>query len=218
MVVRLRVLALGVLFFIFPAAVPAVAVAADCSFATITVRALTDCEWQTLSPIPGNDHVCEPVTLRGTNGPDWLSGLGGDDMLRGGRGDDVLRGGGGDDVIRGGAGNDELYGGPGSDELSGGKGDDTFTGGHGGDRFVFSAPGAKGDKIITDFDPCTGDRIVLYSDEPGRWPSVTEILVSEVQDPGGFAVYTLKSGLTVETGVPLEAENFVVKEGDSVAE
>lgn len=215
---RLRVLALGGLFFILLAVTPTVAVAAQCPIPTITVRALTACEWQIQSPIPGNDHVCEPVTLTGTEGPDRLSGNGGNDVLVGRRGDDVLRGDGGDDIIRGGGGNDVLHGGPGSDELSGGYGADTFTGGHGGDRFVFSRPGAKGDKIITDFDPCTGDRIVLYSNEPGRWPSVAEILASEVQEPGGFTVYTLHSGLTVETDIPLGAGDFVVKEGDSVVE
>ena len=129
----------------------------------------------------------------------------------------MLRGNGGDDVIRGGRGNDELNGGPGSDELSGGKGDDTYTGGSGADRFV-SRPSGKGDKIITDFDPCEGDRIILYSNRHGRWPSVADILDSEVQEPDGYTVYTLLRGLTVETDVPLEAGDFVVKEGDVVVE
>lgn len=215
---RLRVLALGVLLFILLAVTPTVAVAAECEWATIEVRDLTKCEWQQLTGTPGDVDLCAPVTLTGTKGPDRLSGNGGNDVLVGRRGDDVLRGDGGDDIIRGGGGNDEIHGGPGSDELSGGKGDDTFTGGHGGDRFVFSAPGAKGDKIITDFDPCTGDRIVLYSNEPGLWPPVAEILASEVQEPVGFTVYTLRHGLTVETDVPLGTDDFVVKEGDSVVE
>ena len=211
-----RALTLGALLAL--AVIPThVVMAAECGFVTIEVRPLTECEWQRLSPIPGNEHVCEPVTLIGTAGPDQLYGNGGNDVLIGGRGKDVLRGDGGDDVLRGGRGSDELNGGPGRDELYGGRGDDTLTGSHGADRFVFS-PGAKGDKIITDFDPCAGDRIVLYSNRPGRWPSVADILASEVQEPGGYTVYTLRRGLTVETNVPLEAGDFVVKEGNVVVE
>lgn len=212
-----RVLTLFVLLFAL-AVIPAhVATAAECPSVIVTTRALTACEWQLLSPRPGDEHVCEPVTLTGTRGPDWLSGNGGNDVLIGRRGNDVLLGNGGDDVIRGGRGKDELHGGPGSDELAGGKGDDTLTGGHDADRFVFE-PSGKGDKIITDFDPCTGDRIMLYSNRPGRWPSVADILASEVQEPGGYTVYTLRRGLTLETDVPLEAGDFVVKEGDVVVE
>ena len=155
------------------------------------------------------------LELIGTKGPDRLSGNDGNDVLIGKRGDDVLQGNGGDDVLRGGRDNDELYGGTGNDELDGGKGDDTFTGGHGADRFVFQFS-AKGDNIITDFDPCAGDRIMLYSNRTGRWPSVADILASEVQESGGYTVYTLRNGLTVETSIPLETEDFAVKEGDSV--
>ena len=193
------------------------------------------CEWQRLSPRPGDEDACEPLTLIGTNGPDRLRGADGDDVLRGRGGNDVIRGGGGNDelyggpgndvllggkgddelrgrdgndVIRGGDGNDELYGGPGDDVLRGGKGDDTYTGGHNADRFVFTSSG-KGDKIITDFEPCDGDRIVLSSAGTDRWPTVADILASEVQEPGGYTVYTLRRGLTVETDVILEAADFV---------
>lgn len=212
-----RTLALSALLFALAVMPAHIATAAECSISSrVVIRPLTACEWQRLKPRPGNEHVCEPVTLIGTTGPDQLYGNGGNDVLIGGRGKDVLHGDGGDDVLRGGRGNDELNGGPGKDELYGGRGDDTLTGSYGADRFVFSSPEVKGDKIITDFDPCTGDRIMLYSNRPGRWPSVADILASEVQEPGGYTVYTLRPGLTVETGVPLEAGDFVVKEGNVV--
>ena len=160
----------------------------------------------------------------GTNGPDDLMGGGGDDLLigkrgrdllRGGRGNDELRGGLGHDELRGGRGDDELVGGPGDDELVGGRGDDeliggdgndTYTGGPGADRFVFS-PEETGDKAITDFE--TGDVVVLK--QAGAWPSIADIVASVVAQGDRYTVYTLLSGLTVETDRPLRAQDFVVE-------
>ena len=189
-------------------------------------RALTSCEWQRKNPRPGNEYVCEPVTLTGTDRGEYLYGYGGDDVirggkgkdelygadgndvLRGGRGHDLLRGGPDDDVLYGGRGNDTLQGDGGDDTLHGGPGDDTYTGGRGYDRFVFKSS-QKGDKIITDFDVCyTQDYIVLTG---GNWPTVADILASEVEEEGGYFVYELRRGLTVETTVSLKAGDFEVK-------
>ena len=167
-----------------------------------------------------------PLELTGTNGPDDLEGGDGDDELRGKKGDDVLRGGKGADELRGGKGADELHGGRGADtlvggngadelhgdrgadRLLGGNGDDIYTGGPGADRFVFFS-GETGDKVITDFGD-GDDRIVLRpAAEP--WPSVAAIIASEVEEPEGYFVYTLADGLTVETDIPLEVEDFLVK-------
>ena len=191
------------------------------------IRPLTQCEWQQRSPRPGDEHVCDPVTLTGTDGPDSLWGNGGDDVLVGKGGNDRLSGDGGNDELRGGTGADTLKGGPdddlliggrgadtlegdwGDDTLRGGRGDDTYTGGFGSDHFVFNSS-HKGDKIITDFDACGGwrDYIVLTG---GNWPTVADILASEVEEPDGYFVYKLRRKLTVETDVPLLAEDFVVK-------
>jgi len=216
----------------------------DAQPSELIIRALTACEWQQFSPRPGNDHVCEPVTLTGTDGADRLSGQGADDVIRGGKGKDTIRGDGGndqlhgqsghdtlyggsdDDNLHGGKGNDRLYGGwgndvlrgnrgndvldggRGNDTLHGGNGDDTYTGGGGYDRFVFKSS-QRGDKIITDFDPCfPRDYIVLSG---GGFSTVADILASEVEEAGGYFVYTLTSGLTVETDISLETGDFVVK-------
>ena len=192
----------------------------------IVMRPLTSCEWQQRSPRPGDEHVCDPVTLTGTNSPDTLRGKGGDDVLvgkggddrlignggndelRGGKGADTLRGGADDDLLIGGKGADTLEGDWGDDTLNGGPGDDTYTGGIGSDRFVFKSS-HKGDKIITDFDACLWrDYIVLTG---GNWPTVADMLASEVEEPAGYFVYRLRRKLTVETDVPLRAEDFVVK-------
>ena len=156
-------------------------------------------------PPPGEPEAA--VTRTGTDGNDVLKGGDGDDLLMGKKGRDVLRGKGGRDDLRGGSGHDELYGGKGDDELVGGKGDDTFRGGPGADRFVF-APRDTGDKIINDFDAAEGDRIVLLTN---RQPSVADIIANAVAEGDRFMVYTLFAGLTVETGVPLRSEDFVVK-------
>lgn len=132
-----------------------------------------------------------PVERIGTDGNDRLVGAGGHDTLDGRGGNDVLRGLAGNDVLKG------------------GSGDDTYTGGPGADRFVF-APSESGDKIITDFQ--NADRIVLSNAASGLWPSVSDILASEVQETSGYNVYTLRSGLTVETHVLLDAADFVVQQ------
>ncbi len=192
----------------------------------IVMRPLTRCEWQRRSPRPEDEHVCDPVTLTGTNGPDTLWGNGGDDVLIGKKGDDRLIGDGGNDELLGGKGADTLDGGPdddlllggkgadtldggrGDDTLNGGRGDDTYTGDIGHDRFVFKSS-HKGDKIITDFDVCFwSDYIVLTG---GNWPTVADILASEEEDPAGYFVYRLRRGLTVETDVQLRAEDFVLE-------
>lgn len=210
----------------------------------VTIRPFTDCEWQQISPRPGDEHVCDPVTLTGTDGPDRLSGNGGDDVIRGGKGKDTIRGDGGNDqlhgqngpdvlyggpdddqlhggkgkdrlyggygndVLRGKQGNDVLEGGPGNDTLHGGDGDDTYTGDSGYDRFVFKSS-QRGDKIITDFDPCFPRDYIVLS---GRgFSAVADILASEVEEAGGYFVYTLRSGLTVETDVQLETGDFVLE-------
>ena len=139
-----------------------------------------------------------------------MIGTNGDDLLYGNGGDDVIRGKTGNDELYGDGGNDVLSGGPGDDELSGGKGDDTYTGGPDADRFVFAVWG-KGDKIITDFDPCFSRRDYIVLKASPRWPTVADIIASEVQEPDGFTVYTLRRRLTVETNTPLRAEDFVVE-------
>lgn len=212
-----------------PGGAPAEAAADRCAGAqpASAFRARNDCEWQRQEPRPGNQHVCQPVTLIGTDGPDYLAGNGGDDVivgrrgkdelvgnggndvLRGGRGHDHLRGGADDDALYGGRGDDTLQGDWGDDELHGGGGDDTYTGGPGADRFVFSA-GEQGDKIVTDFDPCLfTDTIVLSG---GGLASVAAILAGGIAEPGGYFVYTLRRGLTVETDMPLRAGDFLVEQ------
>ena len=180
---------------------------------------LGQCQWQQLSPRPGDEHVCdiEPLNLVGTDGPDQLYGDDLDDVLIGKRGKDRLDGGKGNDVLHGGRGDDVLIGAMGADELHGGRGDDTYTGGRdsyeygdlASDRFVFS-PKNKGDKIITDFDPCFSSRDWIVLAGQG-WPSVADILASEVEESGGFFVYRLRRGLTVETDVPLETGDFLLE-------
>ena len=56
------------------------------------------------------------------------------------------------------------------------------------------------------------DRIVLSNAASGLWPSVADILASEVQESTGYNVYTLLSGMTVETHVLLDAADFVVQQ------
>lgn len=113
--------------------------------------------------------------LFGGRGDDRVLGAGNVDSLYGGAGDDIVRGRGGEDLVDGGngrdrlwgdAGNDDLDGGPGRDRIYGGGGDDRFWGGAGGDwlsggrgndafHYLFvsdSAPGAKSQDVITDFD------------------------------------------------------------------
>lgn len=243
-----RFLTLNALLFALVGIPASVAMAQECPWGTILIRDMTQCEWQQARPIPGNEHVCEPLTLIGTNsadrlnggdvgdviigkkgndvlrgwsgndvlrggqGRDKLDGGWGDDDLHGGRGRDQLDGGQGNDDLHGGRGNDQLDGGHGNDELRSGEGDDNLTGGPGDDRFVFTIM-AKGDKIITDFEPgpCENDRIVLSGFRASQWPTVAEILASEIHEPDGYNVYTLRPGLTVETDVPLEASDFVTE-------
>ena len=151
----------------------------------------------------------DPIIWTGTSGPDEHSGAGSDDELYGLGGNDVLRGLGGDDELMGGRGDDVLLGGPGDDELVAGSGNDDLTGGAGADRFVFS-PDEPGDKIITDFSATEGDMIVLNAAQEGYWwPPVVDIVASVVAQGTRYTVYTLYDGLTVETDVPLRAEDFV---------
>ena len=136
---------------------------------------------------PEQQQAKDPsLNLSGTNGPDDLEG-GGNVLLVGKKGDDVLRGLGCNDELRGGKGNDDLRG------------------GRGADRLVFFS-GDTGDKIITDFGD--GDRIVLKGI---GWPSVTDILAGVVAQGDRYLVCTLSGGLTVETDVPIGAEDFRVK-------
>lgn len=181
------------------------------------------CEWDQLEQAghdasAANFEECEDeaATLVGTNGADKLYGGNVGDVLIGRKGRDQLYGGQGDDVLRGGKGADVLVGGLGSDELIGGNGDDTLTGGsphyerdYASDRFLFTRKD-KGDKIITDFEACfsASDRIVLSG---GGFRSVASILASKVEEPGGYFVYKLRRGLTVETDVPLETGDFVLE-------
>ena len=207
-------------------------------------RPISQCAWQRISPRPEDEHLFEPVTLTGTDGPDQLSGKCGDDVITGGKGKDRLYGSGGNDQLHGQNGRDELHGGPGDDKLHGGKGndrlfgdedddvlrgkqgndileggsgddtlhgghgDDTYTGNSGHDRFVFKSS-QQGDKIITDFEPCFPRDFIVLSGQ--GFSTVADILASEVDEPEGYFVYTLSSGLTVETDVQLE-------EGDLLAE
>ena len=99
-----------------------------------------------------------------------------------------------------------MTGGRGADRLLGGDGDDTYTGGPGADRFVFVA-GETGEKIITDFGD--GDDLIVL--RGAAWPALADIVASGVEQDGGYTVYTLADGLTVETDTPLWAEDFVVK-------
>ena len=152
------------------------------------------------------EHRTPPLNLKGTSGDDVLTGEGGDDVLVGRKGNDTLEGGGGNDLLKGGSGNDTLKGGEGHDELHGWKGDDTYTGGPGADRFVFSR-WESGDKIITDFGD--GDDTIVLSEDAnaGPWPSIQDILETAAQQ-GTFTVYELQSGLTVETDVTLDYDDF----------
>ena len=189
---------------------------ADSTTYTITVRGpggsaeVTVRVTVTPPPAPPGDGPDAPITRTGTNGRDDLVGGGGDDLLIGKRGKDVLRGLGGHDELRGGKDHDKLLGGPGNDELRGGKGNDTYTGGPGADRFVF-APREPGDKIITDFDAGEGDKIVLSLNQRAKPPSIADIVATVVAQGDRYTVYTLFSGLTVETDTPLRVEDFVVE-------
>ena len=155
--------------------------------------------------------------IKGGKGADRLFGDGGSDMLHGQNGRDELYGGPGDDELHGGAGNDRLYGGhgfdvlrgkSGSDVLDGDPGDDTCTGGRGYDRFVFKCL-QRGDKIITDFDPCCHPDLMVLSGQ--GFTSVADILAGESEEPEGYFVYTLCSGLTVKNNVSLETGDFVLE-------
>ena len=146
-------------------------------------------------------------TLTGTDSGELLVGLDGDDTLKALGGNDELSGGAGNDRLYGGRDNDEMYGGKGSDELHGEDDDDTYAGGPGADDFVFDSS-ETGDKILTDFSD-GDDRIVLTAE---NWPAIADIFASEVQEPDGYYVYTLLTGLTVETDVQSEADDFAVEE------
>lgn len=184
-----------------------------CSEWGLVTRPLTECEWRSILPeeewqsiLPDLDACTTPVKLTGTHGDDRLTGNAAADVLIGRRGNDWLIGNGGDDMLRGGDDDDFLSGGPGNDELRGWIGDDTYTGGADADRFSFN-PWEHGDKIITDFEPCAGDRIVLVVDLRAPWPSIADILASAVQQ-GEYTVYELREGLTVETDTPLAYNDF----------
>ena len=148
--------------------------------------------------------------LVGKKGKDVLRGYGGNDELRGGRGADDLHGGRGADNLEGGNGSDQLSGGRGADRLLGGGGDDTLTGGPGKDRFIFFS-GETGDNVITDFGD-GDDLIVLKTEGAGApWPPVSDIIAGVVAQGDRYLVYTLSTGLTVETDTPLRTEDFLVK-------
>lgn len=66
------------------------------------------------------------VTLRGSEGNDFLWSNVGNDTVQGGAGDDNIDGGGGNDNLFGGEGNDYIHGGLGRDTLAGGAGNDTL--------------------------------------------------------------------------------------------
>ena len=101
--------------------------------------------------------------LKGGNGNDLLDGKGGDDTLEGGDGNDELKGDAGGDTLVGGAGRDDLEGGAGADKITGGLGDDNLWGGASGtgdtglDMFIFRPQDGKGNDVILDFTPGTGD-------------------------------------------------------------
>ena len=162
----------------------------------------------------GND------TLRGGDGDDTLYGNADDDRLYGNAGDDTLYGVSGDDLLKGGQGKDKLIAGTGDDRLDGGKGHDVVYGGPGGDDIMTGGPGRDrfwigpltapndydvedGHKVIKDFK--RGKDLILLGDD--GWPSVADILAS-VQVDGRRHVYTLAPGLTLETRVALDADDF----------
>lgn len=99
---RLRVLVLGLGFF-----VTALAVAA--------------------APHVAAGHtpdLSKPCTIVGTQGNDLLAGTPGPDVICGRGGNDVIGAGGGNDIVRGGAGADRIQGDGGRDVLQGGGGND----------------------------------------------------------------------------------------------
>ena len=102
-------------------------------------------------------------------------------------------------------GADTLSGHGDDDELRGGSGDDDLSGGEGRDRFVFFDVDT-GAKAITDF--AAGDVIVLVG---SGWRSVRDILDTANGASNGVGyVYTLASGLTVETtNTSLKEKDFV---------
>ena len=163
---------LSILAFVIPVQADRILDRDECpTDGMIWFRPLTACEWHEHSPREGDNPICTPQTLIGTNGRDNLYGGGaddvimgkkgdddlwgggGDDLIVGGRGDDILRGHAGNDMLRGGRGDDHLYGRWENDELRGWHGDHTLTGGDGEDVFSFD-PRENGDNIITDFEVC----------------------------------------------------------------
>jgi Ca2+-binding RTX toxin-like protein len=104
--VRLRVLVLGLSFFVV-----ATALAVQPHLAA-----------------GHSPNLSKPCTIVGTSGDDLLAGTAGPDVICGRGGDDTIGGGPGADIIRGGAGNDRLQGDGGRDVLQGGAGSDWLWG------------------------------------------------------------------------------------------
>lgn len=100
------------------------------------------------------------LTVNGGAGRDIVVGGAGDDGLWGGAGNDNLQGGGGNDLIVAGPGNDAAFGGAGADLIVMAGGRNSVTTGSGADLVMVDLTQA-GMVTLTDFNPGSGDRIVL---------------------------------------------------------
>jgi len=121
----------------------------------------------------GPDHAMaapgDGVPVSGGPGYDVLEGSAFADVLYGNEDPDALYGRPGDDALFGGRDSDTLFGGQGADFLVGGHGDDVLAGGLGADTFLFGPQG--GHDTILDFDPSSGDHLLL-------WPDASPVLTA----------------------------------------
>jgi len=144
----------------------------------------------------GPDHAMaapgDGLPLSGGPGYDVLEGSPFADVLYGNEDPDVLYGHPGDDALFGGQDADTLYGGQGADILASGHGDDLLAGGLGADTFVFGPQGGR--DTVLDFDPASGDRLLLWSDAMPVLAATAEGLRLDFADGSGVTLLGVDPG------------------------
>jgi len=131
------------------------------------------------------------VTIKGTDGDDFIKGTSGIDVINAGKGHDIVYGYEGNDVICGGGKSDTIVGGPGNDFIVGGFGRDFLFGGLGDDWLIgggFADMMDGGDGIDTfigqmGFDraittPGQGDYCIQQNTSPDPWVGTTKKCLS----------------------------------------